>query len=145
MHMSNSIRPLACLLAAALLGSAAWAQTSPAPVPSAPGFASKPLHSAPLSTDASREATVILVTLAPGATSPSHTHPGDCVGFVVEGSIEMRAKGQPVRRLNAGDAYSNMGGVLHEFTNVGTTPVRLVNTLITEKGKPRSESQSERP
>lgn len=136
--MSASPRLLA-LAAALLFAVAAGAQTPAAPA--TPGFASKPIQVLPVTGDDTREAVLIEVSLARGASSPVHTHPGDCIGVIVEGTIEMKAEGQPNRLLKAGDSYVNARGVVHHFTNVGDTPVRMYNTLVVDKGKPRTVTQ----
>ncbi|MCK6423000.1 MAG: hypothetical protein L6Q73_19140, partial [Aquabacterium sp.] len=62
-----------------------------------------------------------------------------CYGSVIDGAIELRVPGQSPRRFDAGQAYANNApGIPHQFTNIGTTPVRMINTLVVEKGKPRT-------
>ena len=140
--MKNSrIRTLALAMLPALAAAAALAQTTP-PAPVAtqtPGFTNTPILAAPISGVEGKELVLIAVTMAPGASSPPHTHPGDCYGSVIEGAIELRVLGQAARRIAAGEAYANNApGVPHQFVNVGGTPVRMVNTLVVEKGKPRT-------
>jgi len=137
--MSNSslrFRRAACSLALLATAGASWAQTAPAPA--APGFASRPTLASAITGVEGRELVLIAVTLEPGASSPPHTHPGDCYGSIIDGAIELRVQGQAARRFAAGEAYSNLGGLPHQFTNVGATPVRMINTLVVEKGKPRT-------
>lgn len=134
------------LAAAALAGAAGWAvaQTAAPAAPSAPGFASRPILVSPVSGVDGKELVLNAVTLEPGASSPPHTHPGDCYGSIIDGAIELRIAGQPARRVQAGEAYANANpGVPHQFTNVGGTPVRMINTLVVEKGKPRTVVLSE--
>jgi quercetin dioxygenase-like cupin family protein len=120
---------------AALLPAGAYSQVT------APGFATKPMLVSPISGDEAREMAIIDVTMAPGAASPRHTHPGDCYGAVIEGTVELRVEGQEPRRFSAGQAWHNPRGPAHEFVNVGATPARLVNTLVVDKGKPRTQIQ----
>ena len=123
------------------------ASTAPAgtPVPAAgvsrPGFDSKPIYVAGLSGDELKEVVMISVAIAPGASSPAHTHPGDCVGTVVDGQIELRALGKDARRVQAGEAFGNTRGTVHQFVNVGDKPVRMITTLVVDKGKPRTMMQ----
>ena len=74
-------------------------------------------------------------------SSPAHTHPGDCVGTVVDGQIELRALGKDVRRVQAGEAFGNTRGTVHQFVNTSDKPVRMVTTLVVVKGKPRTMMQ----
>lgn len=123
------------LVFAALLSAPSHAQVS------APGFVSKPMLVSPISGDGVKEIAFIDVSMAPGASSPRHTHPGDCYGAVIEGIVELRVEGQEPRRFSAGQVWHNPRGPIHEFKNVGDTPARLVNTLVVDKGKPRTQIQ----
>lgn len=104
----------------------------------APGFVSKPMQVSPISGVDDKEAAFINVSMEPGASSPRHTHPGDCYGAVLEGTVELFVEGKEARRFDAGQAWHNPRGPVHYFKNVGNTPARLVNTLIVDKGKPRT-------
>lgn len=135
-----SIRTVAGSIVLLAAAGAGWGQAA-APAPALagpPGFASRPVLASPITGVDGRELVLIAVTLEPGASSPPHTHPGDCYGSVVEGTIELRVPGQAPRRFAAGEAYAHLGGLPHQFTNVGTTPVKMINTLVVEKGKPRT-------
>lgn len=101
-----------------------------------PGFASKQVLVAPITGVDGKQVVLVSVTLAPGATSPAHMHPGDCYGSVLEGVIELRLQGQEPRRYSGGESYATLGNVPHQFTNVGDKPVRLLNTLVVDKGRP---------
>jgi quercetin dioxygenase-like cupin family protein len=105
----------------------------------APGFATKPMIVTPVSGAEDKELVMISVSMQPGASSPRHTHPGDCYGAVVDGTVELVVEGQAPRRFNAGEAWHNPRGPAHYFKNVGDTPARLVNTLVVDKGKPRTQ------
>lgn len=124
-------------------GALAQTQASaPAPAPT-PGFVSRPVLVSPITGVEGKELVVVAVSLAPGASSPPHTHPGDCYGSLVEGAIELRIQGRPAQRFAAGDSYANLGGLPHQFTNLGATPVRMINSLVVEKGKPRTVALAE--
>ncbi len=122
------------------LPSLALAQTQAAGpvVPQGGGFTSKPVLASPITGVDGTEVVLIAVTLEPGASSPLHTHPGDCYGSVIEGSIELRVDGKEPRRISAGESYATLASPAHQFVNVGDKPVRLLNTLVVEKGKPRT-------
>lgn len=130
---------------AALLGAVAvppsFAQApdpklSPA-VPQGGGFTSRPLLIAPVTGDDSKEFALIAVTLAPGASSPMHTHPGDCVGAVIEGDLDLVIDGQGAKTVKAGEGFHNARGLVHQFRNSGDKQVRLVTTIHYDKGQPR--------
>ena len=119
----------------ALAASAAQAQQASAPT--APLFASKPIMAAPVTGDDKKEMVLMSVSIQPTGAVPMHTHPGDCVGSVVEGTVELLVEGQPPRRVAAGEAYSNLRGTVHGFRNVGDTQAKLLNSLVVDKGAPR--------
>jgi quercetin dioxygenase-like cupin family protein len=103
----------------------------------APGFDPRLLMQQAMSDTPDKVIALVAVTLAPGAQSPPHTHPGDCIGSVVDGAIELHAAGQPVRQLKAGDAFSNPRGTVHQFINSSGQPVRMLTTVVHDKDKPR--------
>jgi quercetin dioxygenase-like cupin family protein len=103
----------------------------------APGFKITPLLQSTFGDDASKDAVVLTVELAPGSATGRHTHPGDCYGTVVEGIVELHVEGREARWVSAGEAYHNPRGTIHEFRNIGEKPARLVNTMVVDKGKPR--------
>ena len=77
------------------------------------------------------------VSIQPRGAVPMHIHPGDCVGSVTEGAVELLVEGQAPRRVVAGEAYSNLRGTAHGFRNVGDTQAKLLNSLLVDKGVPR--------
>jgi quercetin dioxygenase-like cupin family protein len=103
------------------------------------GFTAKPLLQSTVEGDPGKETAMLAITIAPGGTSGRHVHPGDCYGTVFEGTLELRIEGREPRRVSVGDAWHNARGVVHELRNVGDTPVRVVNTLVVDKAKPRMQ------
>ena len=53
-----------------------------------------------------------LVEIAPGAVVPTHTHPHEQTGLVLQGEFEFTIGGE-TRRLGQGEAYIIPGGVEH--------------------------------
>lgn len=85
---------------------------------------------------ADREAVVARVDIASGAAAGAHTHPGDEIGYVLDGELEMTVEGQPLRMLKTGDAFVIQAGKVHNARNIGATVARVVSTYVVEKGKP---------
>lgn len=83
-----------------------------------------------------REAVVARVELAPGATAGRHTHPGDEIGYVIEGEGELLIDGEPPRNLKAGDGYVIPAGKVHDARNAGQATARIVGVFVVEKGQP---------
>jgi quercetin dioxygenase-like cupin family protein len=129
------IRLLPAFALAALAASAGFAQQASAPAPQL--FTSKPIMVSPLTGDEKREVVLLAVSIQPAGAVPMHTHPGDCVGSVVEGAVELLVEGQAPRRVVAGEAYSNARGTAHGFRNAGDVQARLLNSLVVDKNAPR--------
>jgi quercetin dioxygenase-like cupin family protein len=83
-----------------------------------------------------REAVQVIVDILPGKTAPRHTHPGEEVIYVLEGTLEYQIDGQQPVTLKAGDVYFIPAGKVHKATNVGTGRGAELATYIVEKGKP---------
>ena len=83
-----------------------------------------------------REAVVARVELDKGATAGRHSHPGDEIGYVMEGEGALLVDGEDPRRLKAGDSYIIPAGVVHDAANVGAGTLKVVGVFVVEKGKP---------
>jgi quercetin dioxygenase-like cupin family protein len=83
-----------------------------------------------------REAVTGIAEAAPGASAGRHTHPGEEVGYVLEGTLLVEIEGKPAMTLNAGQTFLIPNGAVHNATNTGTGPARVLATYIVEKGKP---------
>ncbi len=83
-----------------------------------------------------REASQVLVEFAPGVSFPKHSHPGEELVYVVEGTLEYALDGRPPATLKAGDVLFIPAGTPHAVRNVGATKATELGTYIVEKGKP---------
>ncbi len=84
---------------------------------------------------AGREAVTAKAELPGGVSSGLHTHPGEELGYVVDGSVTLLMDGKS-RVVKAGEAFAIPAGKVHSATNDGKTPATIVSTYIVEKGKP---------
>jgi quercetin dioxygenase-like cupin family protein len=82
-----------------------------------------------------REVIQVRVDLEPGSVFPSHTHPGEEVIYVIEGTWEYEIAGKSVR-AKAGDVLFVPAGTVHSAKNAGTGNAAELATYIVEKGKP---------
>ena len=73
---------------------------------------------------------------APGVAARRHTHPGEELGYVLEGTLVLEVEGQPPVTLKAGDVFFVPAGVVHDGRNVGSGPAKVLATYIVERGKP---------
>jgi len=83
-----------------------------------------------------REVIQVVVELAPGVTAPAHTHPGEEIIYVIEGSWEYQVEGRPPVTLKAGEVLFIPAGAVHSAKNVGSSIGKELATYIVEKGKP---------
>jgi len=83
-----------------------------------------------------REVVQVIVELEPGTTAPRHSHPGEEIIYVLEGTWEYTLDGKPPVVLKAGDVLFIPAGVIHSARNVGTGRGTELATYIVEKGKP---------
>ena len=82
-----------------------------------------------------REVIQVRVDFAPGSAFPRHTHPGEEIIYVIEGSLEYEIDGKPVK-VKAGDVLFVPAGTVHAAKNVGSGNGAELATYIVEKGKP---------
>lgn len=85
-----------------------------------------------------REIIQARVEIEPGMTAPRHSHPGEEIIYVLEGTLEYQLDGKPRVTLKAGDVLFVPAGVIHSAKNVGSGPGAELATYVLEKGKPRS-------
>ena len=83
-----------------------------------------------------REVVQVRVDFAPGYVSPKHTHPGEEVIYVIEGTLEYQIGDNPPVRVKAGDVLFVPAGVIHWVRNIGEDNGAELATYIVEKGKP---------
>ena len=82
-----------------------------------------------------REVIQVRVELAPGVIFPNHTHPGEEIIYVLEGTWEYVIDGKRVT-ANAGDVLFVPARTIHSAKNAGTGTAAELATYIVEKGQP---------
>jgi quercetin dioxygenase-like cupin family protein len=83
-----------------------------------------------------REIVQVRVDFAPGVAFGRHSHPGEEIAYVLEGSLEYQLEGKPPVTLKAGEALFIPAGTIHSAKNVGKGNGAEPATYIVEKGKP---------
>ena len=83
-----------------------------------------------------REVVQVRVDFAPGAAFGRHSHPGEEIAYVLEGSLEYQFDGKAPVTLKAGDALYIPAGTIHSAKNAGSGNGAELATYIVEKGKP---------
>jgi len=85
---------------------------------------------------AGHEVIQVIVELEPGTTAPRHSHPGEEIIYVLEGTWEYTLEGKAPLIVKAGEGLFIPAGTIHSARNVGTGRGRELATYIVEKGKP---------
>lgn len=83
-----------------------------------------------------REVIQVRVDFAPGAVAGRHTHPGEEIIYVLEGSLEYQVEGNSTVTLKAGEVLFIPAGTVHSARKVGTMKASELATYVVEKGKP---------
>jgi quercetin dioxygenase-like cupin family protein len=86
--------------------------------------------------DSGREVVQARVDIGPGVAAPNHSHPGEEIAYVLEGTLEYKLEGRPPVTLKAGEALFIPAGTNHIATNVGSVKAVELATYIVSKGKP---------
>jgi len=118
---------VAGLVVAALGAGALYAQ--------APGIKRTELQDRDLSVPG-RHVVQARVEFEPGAVVGRHTHPGEEISVVLEGSLLLEVDGQSPRTVKAGEAFFIPAGVIHAGKNAGSVKGVVLATYVVEKGKP---------
>ena len=100
----------------------------------APAFKRTVLQTMELSM-AGREAVTAKAELPAGVSSGRHTHPGEEIGYVLDGAVTVERDGQS-KTFKAGETFAIPAGQVHNAVNAGTIQATIVSTYIVEKGKP---------
>jgi quercetin dioxygenase-like cupin family protein len=130
--MKKAKLTLAATLAVAALAGTWGMQTLNA---QQPGLTRVPLQDVAL-TAAGYHAVQARGEFTPGGAVGRHTHPGEEVSYVIEGTVQLEVDGQPPRTLKAGDAFSIPAGVVHAAKNIDKGSTKVLSTYIVEIGKP---------
>lgn len=142
-HTPLRHRLLGSAVAAALAGvvafvaqaDAAGGQAAAAPPAGIPGVTRRDLQRHDLSTPG-REMIQAVVTLAPGATAPRHSHPGEEIIYILTGTLTYEIEGQATQTVGPGDVLFVPAGAIHSAHNPGHEPGAELATYIVEKGRP---------
>jgi quercetin dioxygenase-like cupin family protein len=76
------------------------------------------------------------VEFDPGYESPRHTHFGEEIVYVLEGTLEYEVQGSSTAIYEPGDVLTVPTGAIHKVRNVGPGVGAELATYIVEIGKP---------
>ncbi len=85
---------------------------------------------------AGHEVVSAVADFEPRATPGRHTHFGEEIGYILEGTFLIEQEGKAPVTLKAGGSFLIPAGTIHNATNTGTGPGKILATYVVEKGKP---------
>jgi quercetin dioxygenase-like cupin family protein len=83
-----------------------------------------------------REIVQVLTLIPAGVESGWHTHPGEEVGYLLAGTVQMMIEDRETLLLNAGDGFLIPPGTPHNALDLGPETGQMLSTYIVEVGKP---------
>jgi quercetin dioxygenase-like cupin family protein len=78
----------------------------------------------------------VLTKIPAGVESGWHQHPGEEVGYILAGTVEMTIEGQPTSTLHTGDGFLIPPRTPHNALDVGPETGQMLSTYIVEVGEP---------
>src|ERR671925_151841 len=83
-----------------------------------------------------REMVQVETLIPAGVESGWHVHPGEEVGYIVAGQVEMRVEGRATVVLKPGDGFLISPATPHNARDLGPETGRMLSTYIVETGQP---------
>jgi len=83
-----------------------------------------------------REMVQVETLIPAGAESGWHTHPGEEIGYIVAGEVEMKVQGRATVVLRPGDGFLIPPRIPHNARDLGPETGRMLSTYIVEPGQP---------
>jgi quercetin dioxygenase-like cupin family protein len=83
-----------------------------------------------------REIVQVLTEIPAGVESGWHQHPGEEVGYILAGTVEMHLHDRPMLTLNAGDPFLIPPRTPHNAVDLGPETGRMLSTYIVELDQP---------
>jgi quercetin dioxygenase-like cupin family protein len=85
-----------------------------------------------------REMVQVETLIPAGFESGWHVHPGEEVGYIIAGQVEMRVQGRATVVLHPGDGFLIPPRTPHNARDLGPETGRMLSTYIVETGQPIS-------
>jgi quercetin dioxygenase-like cupin family protein len=85
---------------------------------------------------AGREMVQVETLIPAGVESGWHIHPGEEVGYIVEGQVEMMVRGRATVVLQPGQGFLIPPRVPHNARDLGPETGRMLSTYLVDTGQP---------
>lgn len=131
------LRTLAVVGLGGVLAAGSPPQTPPQADPLAGKLVRREVQRAPSSVPG-REFVQVATEIPPGVESGWHFHPGEEVGYILAGDVEMQVEGRPTVVLKAGDGFLIPPRTPHNAHDLGPETGRMLSTYLVETGQPLS-------
>jgi quercetin dioxygenase-like cupin family protein len=83
-----------------------------------------------------RDIVQVRTTIPVGVESGWHVHPGEEIGYILEGTVDLEIRGRPAVTLRAGDGFLVPPRTPHNARDVGSGPGMMLSTYLVETGEP---------
>jgi quercetin dioxygenase-like cupin family protein len=83
-----------------------------------------------------RDIVQVLTEIPAGVESGWHTHPGEEVGYILAGTVQMMIEGKPTLTLHAGDPFLMPPGQPHNALDLGPETGRMLSTYLVDPDQP---------
>ena len=83
-----------------------------------------------------REIVQVLTEIPVGVASGWHTHPGEEVGYIVAGIVQMEIRDRPTLTLRPGDGFLIPPRTPHNALDLGPDTGQMLSTYIVEPEEP---------
>jgi quercetin dioxygenase-like cupin family protein len=83
-----------------------------------------------------RDIVQVRTEIPAGVASGWHTHPGEEVGYIVAGTVQMEIRDQPTLTLRPGDGFLIPPDTPHNALDLGPDTGQMLSTYIVETGQP---------
>ena len=83
-----------------------------------------------------REIVQVLTEIPSGVESGWHMHPGEEVGYILAGTVEMQFKDKPTLTLHAGEGFLIPPRTPHNALDLGPESGLMLSTYIVEPEEP---------
>jgi quercetin dioxygenase-like cupin family protein len=83
-----------------------------------------------------RDIVQVLTEIPVGVESGWHTHPGEEVGYILAGTVQMRIAGRSTLTLQAGDGFLIPPQTPHNALDLGPGVGRMLSTYLVDPQQP---------